>query len=283
MGRHNCKQHSVHIEGPAVSRPFAVEHSAAGSAAMWRRGLWSLCCASPSRNTPVPQNCGGARALSFLSAIKEFWPRQPGTEQRSAHGTVWEDENRCGEELSPLLFSEAVLCWSVLLVLLCNRLELLQSLNKLKPLYEAQAAVRSWMERGGAALLRHLQHERGRYKQAMSWSKHLQKQLRDEISARHPDALVKPLLSPPCTCPKPFDRRCVPRLSTNACQEVRVPKWSAGHPANSAGPLRVLDAPDTRPAAALLPAPPAAAAGVACSPEPCGRDRRCGGGRAGLQ
>lgn len=65
-------------------------------------------------------------------------------------------------------------------------------------LSSAYAAILcSWMERGGAALLRHLQHEHGQLRKAMSWSERLQKQLREDISARLPDAVVRPLLYRP--------------------------------------------------------------------------------------
>ena len=51
---------------------------------------------SAFRDGTVSQGCGGARAISVLSALKGYWLRL-NTKQRSAHGTVWEDENRCVE------------------------------------------------------------------------------------------------------------------------------------------------------------------------------------------
>ena len=53
--------------------------------------------------------------------------------------------------------------------------------------------MRSWMERGRTALLRHLERESSHYTREMSWSKRLQKRLRVEISARLPDAVVRRL------------------------------------------------------------------------------------------
>lgn len=47
------------------------------------------------------------------------------------------------------------------------------------------------MEGGGPALKRHLQLERAQYLEKMAWSRGLQHQLRDEISMRLPESLVR--------------------------------------------------------------------------------------------
>lgn len=58
--------------------------------------LRSTCSARAFGVGSVPQGCGRAHASSLFTALKGHWLK-PEVEQRSAHGIVWEDENRCVE------------------------------------------------------------------------------------------------------------------------------------------------------------------------------------------
>ena len=169
----------------------------------------------------VPHFLRSGRAASFWSALKAWTSTGHAAETRTAHGHTWTDENRCGRyatvpdnKIAPMLGRQECEsgslwhCW--------------RSCNPVAWAHSRSASPGSWMERGGPEFARHLERERSHYRREMAWGRLLQRQLRDEISARLPDSVVR-RTAEPAHCALPRDRPKPCRQSSPSTTRLALP------------------------------------------------------------